>query len=73
MPYYAVFRDYDVLVRLLLSPSRQDSDTDLYTLTLRTYARALAGHTREARAGLAKLKARATSREGMMYWQNSGA
>ena len=50
----------------------QDSDTDVYTLSLRTYARALAGHKTEARAGLTQLKDRATRREGLMFWQNSG-
>ncbi|XP_043217950.1 pregnancy zone protein-like isoform X6 [Amphibalanus amphitrite] len=49
----------------------QDSSSDIYTLTLRTHARALAGHLVEARAGLAKLKARAKYADGMLYWQNS--
>ena len=50
----------------------QESETDVYTLTLRTHARALAGHLDEARTGLQKLKTRATRSEGHMYWQNSG-
>ena len=66
---------YSTLCLGLTSPcgwSSQDSSVDLYTLTLRTYARALAGHTAEARVGLAELKERAERAEGMMYWKNSG-
>ena len=45
---------------------------DLYTLSLRTYAWALAGHMDEARTGLAQLMERAKRTEKMIYWQHSG-
>ncbi|XP_037082422.1 uncharacterized protein LOC119103080 [Pollicipes pollicipes] len=46
---------------------------DLYTLTLLTHARAVAGRLDEARFGLTELKSRATRDEGLVYWRNEGS
>ena len=73
---YHVLQDLetDMYTCVVLYRVLQDLETDVYTLTLRTHARALAGgaHLYEAREGMGKLKNRATRREGLLYWQNSG-
>ena len=73
---YRVLQDLetDMYTCVVLYRVLQDLETDVYTLTLRTHARALAGgaHLYEAREGMGKLKNRATRREGLLYWQNSG-
>ncbi|XP_037082580.1 alpha-2-macroglobulin-like [Pollicipes pollicipes] len=51
----------------------QDISSDLYTLTLLTHARAVAGRLDEARFGLTELKSRATREEGLVYWRNEGS
>ncbi|XP_037069499.1 alpha-1-inhibitor 3-like, partial [Pollicipes pollicipes] len=51
----------------------QDISSDLYTLTLLTHARAVAGHLDEARLGLTELKSRATREEGLVHWRNEGS